>query len=258
MTTGDTSHDAGSTGRAVNGLDEGVTRWRRVADAIRHEIGGAAAGDQLPPEAELAARHGVNRHTVRRAVQTLAAEGLLRTERGRGTFVAAAPPRLVYPIGPRTRFSENVSAGGRTPGGRLIRAERIAADHATSRLLTCAPGAPLHRLETLHVANGVPLSVSTCLFPAERFPGIVQHYAETGSITEALRMEGLADYRRRETRVTAERIHPADAEHLAAAADAIVLVSSAVDVDEAGRPVQAMRTRFHAERTELVLQPGSD
>ena len=239
----------------MNGTDEGVTRWRRVADKIKTAIAEGTMGERLPPETELAETYGVNRHTVRRAIQSLSAEGLLRAERGRGTFVNAAPPRLAYPIGPRTRFSENVSAQGRRPGGRLIRADTMRADAALAALLDCAPGAMLHRLETLSVANGVPLSIATSHFSVERFPGIVRAYAETGSVTEALRLEGVADYRRRETRITAERVHPLDAEYLASAPDAIVLVSLGVDVDLDGRPVQAIRARFPADRMELVLRP---
>jgi len=235
--------------------DEGVTRWRRVADRIRAAIADGSMSERLAPETELAERFQVNRHTVRRAIQSLTADGLLRPERGRGTFVNPAPPRLAYPIGPRTRFSENVAAGGRTPSGRLIRSEAARADATVAALLDCPAGAPLHKLETLHVASGVPLSVTTSWFPAERFPGIVHAYAETGSITEALKAEGLADYRRKETRITAERVDPRDAEHLATPLDSLVLVSTAVDVDEEGRPIHAMRTRFQADRTELVLRP---
>lgn len=239
----------------MNDTEEGVTRWRRVADRIRAGIADGSMGEQLPPETELAERHAVNRHTVRRAIQSLAAEGLVRSERGRGTFVNAPAPRLPYPIGPRTRFSENVTAQGRRPGGRLIRAESARADRTVAGMLDCAVGAALFRLETLSVASGVPLSVSTAYFMAERFPNIVRDYAETGSITEALKRHGLLDYRRRETRIAAERVHPLDADFLETSLDSIVLVSVAVDVDADDRPVQAMRTRFHADRMELVLRP---
>ncbi|WP_246333465.1 phosphonate metabolism transcriptional regulator PhnF [Aureimonas mangrovi] len=239
----------------MNDLDDGITRWRRVADRIRTAIGDGTIGERLPPEAVLADEHGVNRHTVRRAIQALAQEGLLRAERGRGTFVNAPVPRLPYPVGSRTRFSENVAAGGRSAAGRLIRADAVRADGRTATMLECAPGTPLHRLETLHVANGLPLSLATAYFEADRFPGIVQAYAETGSVTEAFKAQGLSDYRRGETRITAERVHPADAEHLLLPADGIVLVSTAVDVDPDGRPIQAKRARFPAERMELVFNP---
>ncbi len=50
----------------------------------------------------------VNRHTVRRAMAELAVRGLVRTERGSGTFVKT--DKLDYRIGRRTRFSEIVAA----------------------------------------------------------------------------------------------------------------------------------------------------
>ena len=238
---------------AVDGASEGITRWRQVADLIRAAIGDGSMAERLPAEGDLAERFGVNRHTVRRAIGALAADGLLRAERGRGTFINGPAGRLAYPMGPRTRFSENILAQARTPGGRLIRADRVRCDAATAALLACAPGTLLHQLETLRVADGVPLSVATSWLPAARFPNIVQDYAESGSITEALRRAGVVDYRRRETRLTAERLTPADAEHLAAPPDGLVLVARAVNVDDADHPIQVLRTRFHADRMELVF-----
>lgn len=234
--------------------EDGVARWRRVADEIRSAINEGTITNALPPETELAARYGVNRHTVRRAIAALAAEGLLRAEWGRGTFVNEMPRRILYPIGIRTRFSENMLKQSLEPSGRLIRSERIAADARMSGLLQCRVGAPLHRLESLSIANGIPLSRSTSYFSAEQFPDIVDAYAETGSITEALRHGGVADYRRRETRLTAERVSAKDAELLSCLSDAIVLISWAIDAGMDGRPIQVIRTKFLADRMELVLQ----
>src|ERR1700681_452034 len=98
----------------------GVTLWRRIADDLEQAIalGTHAAGERLPGEVEIAARFGVNRHTVRRALAELTERGLVRAERGSGTYVERS--RLAYPIGARTRFSEIVGSAGRDPGGRLI------------------------------------------------------------------------------------------------------------------------------------------
>ncbi len=240
--------------RDLTATDDGITRWRRVADGIRAAVADGSVTDRLPPEEQLAQRFGVNRHTVRRAIATLAADGLVRAERGRGTFVNATAPRLSYAVGSRTRFSENVLAQSRRPGGRLIRADRVRSDPELAAQLGCPVGAALHRLHSLHVADGVPLSVATSWLSAERFPDIVQRYAESGSITDALRSAGLDDYRRRETRLTAERVTPDDADALAASSDALVLVARAIDEDLAGTPIQVLRTRFHADRMELVFR----
>lgn len=237
------------------GGDEGIARWRRVADGIRAMIaedGGAML--QLPVEAELAKRFQVNRHTVRRAIAALSAEGLVRAERGRGTFVDRLPARLSYPVGARTRFSENITSQSREPAGRLIASRREGADIRLAEELGLRPGALLHRLETLSVVDGVPLSIATNWFPADRFPGIVAAYAETGSITKALAAEGLGDYRRLSTRVTATRVSPRDAEHLACPSDAVVLATSSVNLDPEDVPIQFSHSRFIADRIELVFR----
>lgn len=233
---------------------DGVALWRRVADEIRAGIVEGTIANILPPEVELASRHGVNRHTVRRAIAALSAEGLLRAERGRGTFVNEAPRRILYPIGSRARFSESMLRQSLEPSGRLIRSERVAADAGMADLLRCRAGAPLHRLESLTVVDGIPMSRSISYFPAERFPDIIDAYAESGSITEALRRGGLADYRRLETRLTAERVSTKDAELLSCPPDAIVLISRAIDGDLDGVPIQVIRTKFLADRMELVMQ----
>lgn len=59
----------------------------------RRIMGGEWAAEQpIPSEPALCERYGVSRITVRRALSDLEAEGFLRRERGRGTFVAASRP----------------------------------------------------------------------------------------------------------------------------------------------------------------------
>lgn len=232
---------------------DGVSRWRRVADDLRSRIAEGDISEIVPPETELAARYGVNRHTVRRAIAALSGEGILKAERGRGTFVHRRPRRVLYPIGVRTRFSENMIRQSLEPAGRIVRSALVSADDAISARLRCAVGAPLHRLDRLSVADGVPMSRSTSWFSADRFPDIIAAYAETGSVTEALRRSGLSDYRRAETRITAERVSADDAELLSCAPDAIVLISRAVDADLEGSPIQFVCTKFLADRVELMF-----
>lgn len=47
-----------------------------------------AAGEKLPNELELAQSLGVSRATLREAIRTLAAQGVLEVRRGKGTFVS--------------------------------------------------------------------------------------------------------------------------------------------------------------------------
>src|ERR1700677_2611222 len=88
----------------------GYTAWRLIAEGLRREIvdGKRTPGAKLPTEGELAERFGVHRNTVRHAVAALAAEHLVVSRRGSGTFVAEHTV-LVHRIGARTRLSDSQS-----------------------------------------------------------------------------------------------------------------------------------------------------
>ena len=81
---------------SIQDTASGVALWRQVADGIERGIadGRFAAGEKLPGEIEIAETYRVNRHTVRRALATLAERGLVRAERGSGTYVETPAPRL--------------------------------------------------------------------------------------------------------------------------------------------------------------------
>jgi GntR family transcriptional regulator len=61
----------------------------QLASILRAEIsdGKYAETGMLPSESQLQQTHGVSRGTVRRAIETLAAEGLVHTIAARGTFI---------------------------------------------------------------------------------------------------------------------------------------------------------------------------
>lgn len=234
----------------------GVALWRQVADGIERSIadGSFAAGERLPGEMEIAETYRVNRHTVRRALATLAERGLVRAERGSGTYVEA--PRLAYPLRSRTRFSEIVGAGGREPDGRLIAASEELASRELARLLGLKTGAPLIRIEALRLADRTPICVSTNWFGAERFPDAGKVYERVRSTTKLLAQYGIRDYRRGPTRVTAGIVDATDAARLDLALGRPILVVDSSDVDTDGRPLITKRTRFAAERVEFLVEGG--
>ena len=233
---------------------EGIARWRQIADILRGDIAGLRVTGKLGTEDALAKRFAANRHTVRRALAALANDGLVRAERGRGTFVNTPDlRRLSYPVGAKTRFSQNVGAASREAGGRLIASSVERASLRLGQALKCRPGETLVRMDMLRVADAAPVLVSTHWFAASRVPGLVAAYAEAGTLTSALAKIGILSYRRMNTRVTAEAADPADAEILEIMPGAPILQVSSIDCDEDGDPLQTARTRFAGSRIELVF-----
>ncbi|WP_162948472.1 GntR family transcriptional regulator, partial [Streptomyces europaeiscabiei] len=68
-----------------------AARHEEIAEALRRAIDREdyTVGSLLPPETELAARYGVSRGTVRQAVATLTAEGLIGSRQGARRVVLA-------------------------------------------------------------------------------------------------------------------------------------------------------------------------
>src|SRR5690348_5881974 len=172
----------------------GVALWRQVADGIERGIadGTYVAGEKLPGETEIAETYRVNRHTVRRALATLAERGLVRAERGSGTYVEAHR-RLAYPLRSRTRFSEIVGAGGHEPRGQLIDASDDIATRELARALGLKTGTSLIRIESLRLADRTPICVSTTWLSAERFPDAGTVFANVRSMTKLLAHYGVRD-----------------------------------------------------------------
>jgi GntR family phosphonate transport system transcriptional regulator len=229
----------------------GYSAWRLIAEELRREIvtGSRAPGTKLPAEGELAERFGVHRNTVRQAVAALAAEHLVASRRGSGTFVAEHTV-LVHRIGARTRFSDSLGRRGRASGRLLESAIEPAPPADVAERLILGGRAGL-RLETVLAVDGRPMSRATHWFAADRVPGLAARYSDTGSITAALRASGIDDYVRASTTVGARHATAAEAADLGLSVGSVVLVTRSLDTLTDGTPLQVGITRFAADYVEL-------
>lgn len=227
--------------------------WTSIAATLEGEIaqGLYRTGDKLPTEAALSARFGVNRHTVRRALAALAAAGMLRTRRGSGVFVAAPPTD--YPIGRRMRFHQTIRASGRLPEKRVLRVETRLPTAAEATALALPEAAEVVVYEGLSLSSGSPIAHFISAFPAARFPGLAARLAETPSVTEALRQEGLEDYIRSETRLSAEAATATQALHLGLREGDPLLRTTGLNRDLEGRPVEHGEAWFAGDRVVLTV-----
>lgn len=234
---------------------KGVALWRQIADRIRSNIaeGHYDINGMVPPETQLAEEFGVNRHTVRAAIAALAQEGIVRAVQGRGTLIERRD-KFDFPIGRRTRFTQGIGDQARDIRGYLLASREEPATAELCRWLKVEPGTLLLRLDALRQADGRALSRSTTWFPAERFRGIDQAFRETESITKALAKLGVSDYLRDVTEISAVHAEPDDVADLGLTPGSIVLVTKALNTDEAGVPIQYAITRFPAERVQFTIR----
>lgn len=230
-----------------------VARWREIeAELERRIASGTYVGGRLPTEHALADEFAVNRHTVRQALQGFKERGVLDTRQGRGS--AVRPGVFEYALGLRTRFSQNLAKQHTSGLMEVLAIEVERAERDVARMLDLLVGTRVERVETLGIADGLPLSASRHWFAARRFGGIGEAIAEQGSITRALKAFGVADYVRASTRIVAQLPDATLAYRLRIGAGQPVIVLRAVNVDAAQRPIQASETVFAADRVELLVE----
>lgn len=136
---------------------------------IRERIATMTVGQRLPGERMLADELGIARMTVRSAIDTLIADGLLERRHGSGTYVTTRP--LVRALG-LTSFSQDMRSRGLVPGSRLIAFETIRADAALAQQLRGPVGEPVLRFTRLRLGSGEPMAVETTWLPARIAPGL--------------------------------------------------------------------------------------
>jgi len=146
--------------------------YGQVRSMIEHalEAGEWAPGQAIPSELELASRFGVSHGTVRKALQSLAAENLLVRRQGKGTFVATHTEEKTSNF----RFLRIRRDDGKPeyPKSRLIDLRRMRASAETARLLALRGGDPLFVLRRLLEYGGVPAVLDEITLPAALFRGL--------------------------------------------------------------------------------------
>ncbi|MCP4306153.1 MAG: GntR family transcriptional regulator [bacterium] len=149
------------------------TKTEQVTLKLRQAIADEyRPGQALLPEREMEMRFQVSRATIRRALDALEKEGLVRRVRGSGTYVSdlrhfRKPLQL-------TSFSDDVAARGLVPSSRVLRHEVLDAPEEL-RLELAIGEEKVLEIERLRLADGEPLAHEVAVLPLLRFPGIELH-----------------------------------------------------------------------------------
>lgn len=232
---------------------EALPRYVQISQKLRESIqqGVYKAEEKLPSENQLSDRFGVNRHTLRKAIALLKDEGLLRTDKGRGIFVATPP--LEYPIGKRVRYNEALEAQGKKGSYELLKTTQIAAESDIAKKLKIKIGEPVAIFEYLGFADKHPLHLTTSYFPLTIFPDLLDYLKEVESVSKLMKEAYGCEHIRRCTYVSARQVRPQDARLLQVALNQSILLVESINEDQKGRVIEYGVTRFRGDDMKLVL-----
>ena len=130
--------------------------YSQLANILRRQIadGSYLPGDQLPSEAQLCAQYEVSPMTVRRSINLLAAQGVVTTAQGRGTYVKAVEVgAATFQLPPLQDLLGDDSARDI----RLLEVRIVRADGRVARKLRLTTGDKVIYLRRLLTQAGEPV-----------------------------------------------------------------------------------------------------
>lgn len=231
-----------------------VPLWAQVSADVRRRVAEGAFDTGFPGEIALTEQYDVSRHTIREALRVLRQEGLLRSERGRGTTIE------------QNSYSQNL--GTLYSLFRTIEDQGVSQRSEVRRLNTttnASVAANLQRrandelvvLERIRFAGDEPLAVDTAWLPKDVAAALLKVDFTRGGLYDALASACGVRPDAGQERVTAQTApaHIADILHLPADVALLYIERTALAGDV---PVEWRETYIRGDRFsfEAEWRPG--
>ena len=223
-----------------------AARHEQIADALRQAIGRGeyATGDQLPSESELATRHHASRGTVRQALATLSAEGLVGSRQGaRRVVLGGANTQSFTEL---RSFAQWARSTGRAATGLVIETFRRPATDEDVDLLGLAPGTEVLTVLRLRRLDGEPALVERTVYADWIADAVERIEPDCPSVTERLYQDVKLVFAHGRHLIDAVAAGTRDAELLGVRRGSPLLRVRRVTTTHTGRPVEWSDDRYRA------------
>ncbi|MSU66159.1 MAG: GntR family transcriptional regulator [Opitutus sp.] len=153
--------------------DDRLPLYHRLRDALSAKIATHQwrPGEPIPTEAELAEAHSVSIGTVRKAIDSMVADGRLERFQGKGTFVRR--PDFQSSFFRFFRFMDS-SGAARVPVSRILKREVVAMPAPVAAVFSLPAGAPAIRFSRLRLIAERPLVLEDIWLPHQRFKPLLK------------------------------------------------------------------------------------
>ena len=239
-----------------------VPLYERVRQSIAQTLtdGTLSPGDKLPSESRLAEEFGVNRLTVRRAIEELARAGAVESRQGSGTFVSARIIRL--PLSQQlstdslvSRLTSQIAEQGLTYEDIFLRAVKLKSSHLNTTLEL--PLGPLWRVDNALVVNGATWMWSSSWFPRELLEDPAGNWDRVTGLYGQLNA-ALGEPRPVWRAISADAATLEEAEILGVRASSPILVRDGLTAGASGEPMLRVSRRARMDRVSYVLRYDQD
>ncbi|MDC7785192.1 GntR family transcriptional regulator [Rhodoplanes sp. TEM] len=225
-----------------------LLKTRRLYLLLRDRIvtGAVGPGSRLPSEPALAQEHGVSRVTVRRALDLLAEEGLVRRRVGSGTFVED-PPASRPIVADFSNVLSNLIEMGRATAVKLLSFAYVAPPASIAEPLGLEPGERVQRSVRVRLIDGQPFSYLTTHVPERIGLTYSERDLATIPLLELMERSGIVAERATQS-ISATLVGPETAAALDLAPGSPVISLTRVVYEPSGRGVEHLHALYRPDR----------
>jgi GntR family transcriptional regulator len=220
-----------------------------LAELATRELGPDTA---IPSERELMTTYDVSRATVRKAIDSLVAGGLLNRIQGKGTFVAR--PRVESRLH-LASFSEDMRRRGLTPSTRLMLVDEERPPAEVVRALGLGARGTAWRIDRVRLADDQPMAIEQGWYPRSLLPDLDTEDLTGSLYTLFASRYGLVIDAAEQT-LWGEAAEGSTARRLEAPVHTPLLVFRRVST-AAGRPVEYVVSRYRGDRYQIHMSLGA-
>ena len=178
-----------SIAHPVHRLATAAPLYTQIAESLLDQIesGKLAPGHRLAPERELSQTLGVNRVTLRQALQLLETQGLLIRRQGHGTYIAE--PKIERQAGKLFSFTRGMERRGYKPGAKVIVFNERPVEASIAKHLKLRVSSPVYEIHRLRFVNKEPVLLEQFTISVQRFPNLDKHDLVNRSMFEVMEKE---------------------------------------------------------------------
>ncbi|MCK5645515.1 MAG: GntR family transcriptional regulator [Anaerolineales bacterium] len=237
-----------------------IPYYVQLRDALEEHIrsGNWKSGDRLPGEIELCELFDVSRTVVRQALKDMTYAGLIRREKGRGTFVSEPKISSRSLVQSLDGFYQDMADKGFTPIARVLEQGIVPSNAKVAGYLKIEPMSPVVKIVRLRFIEDEPIVLVTSYLPYEMCREVINADLTRQSLYAFLEHQcGLTIGRGRRS-IDAVSANENEAELLKIAVGSPLLLIDSISFLNDGTPVEYFhglfrgdRLRFEAEIVEI-------
>ena len=235
-----------------------IPKYLQISSWLKELIqtGRYKKGEKLPSEIELSKMCDVNRNTLRQAVSELVSAGLLRKEKGMGTFVLSSTPlALKHTLKRISSFRDDLREIGIKENTKVLKKTIEDAKDHVAKTLVLGEHSKVIVVRRLRAGNGIPFIYEESYLPCEMFKMILDMDL-TGSMYQILSERFKIVLTRCEQTIRAINLKGKIARILDIPENSAGIFMESVTFDENSIPVEVLYSYYRGDKYIFEVELG--